>query len=190
LVKGILRIVLSGFVLSLGLTASMAQTPTASTDTKRRPFYLTAGGLVPFSGDAVKLGGVTYTSVALSYFPTGSTTPALNASGHRLGFRVDYARGQSSNGEVSSVGISPVYQRAGGTLRGNRVLYGASLGLFNTRARNSETDETKSGYGLGGRLFAGMEFTNNVLLEVSLNEFPAAMGARPRGIGVQIGTRF
>ncbi len=177
-------------VLSFGVTASMAQAPASSPDTRHRPFNLTVGGLIPFSGDAVKLGGVVYTGVGLSYFPTRSAIPAKMASGSRLGLRADYVRGQSSIGEVTSAGISPVYQRVAGTFRGNRLIYGLGLGLFHTHVRDSEMKTSDNSVGLGGRLSAGMEFSNNILVDLSYSELPGALGAHPRGFALQIGTRF
>jgi hypothetical protein len=182
LVKSILRSLLCGFAATAALTPCFAQPP-APTPTVReipRPFSLTAGGFIPFSGEAVTLGSATYLSISFSYIPVRSN----------LGVRADLFRGQSNNGELNAYGIGPAYQVTAGRFRGNKMHYGASVGFFGAHGRQVEPRRSDSTTGIGGRLYGGMVFRETIVVELSYCDFPGAFDTRPRGFALQIGTRF
>lgn len=180
MVRDTVRVLLSGIALSLALTPSFAQSSTPLTVEPHKRFALTASGFIPFSGKAVTLGGPTYTGIAFSYSPSSTG----------LGLRADYYRGQSTRGEVSLAGISPTYQVNGARLRGNQLHYGIGLGFFSSYAKDTEAEESASGFGLGGRVYVGMKFTSNILAEISYTDLPGKLGTHPRGFALNLGTRF
>lgn len=180
-------VVATGMLLSVGAAHAQATAPVTN------PWSIKLGALFPTNDRASDNGGNTQFSAGLDY-AFGKTTqnnPILPS------VYLDYNGGSRNGGHVDTYGLGVAVRAyanspAGANRQAVSPYVGAGIGVYNTDAKNNTSFYTRSGNNtsLGGKVFAGLEFTGDYFVEVNYQWLPSEAGINPDGVGLQVGARF
>ena len=109
-----------------------------------------------------------------------------------FGWFFDALTGSRAGTRVKSFGLGGVVRLTSTPLKEaqgalNRWYYGAGMGLYATRVEGARST---TGIGLGSRFFAGKDFTDGSLIELSYSYRPGTQGVHPSGLALGLGRRF
>jgi len=172
-----------GLAIATTLCATDAWASTTSSSTpalQQNALTLRLGALFPSAETAKDFGGSTQFGIGLDY--TLNATSGVNPGATNAYF--DYLTGSHGSGYIHSGGIGLAYRTIGQTY------FGAGVGVYNTSVHSTITDDSASRTGAGGRVFAGFGLGDRASLELDYHVVPAALGANPSGLGLQIGIRL
>ncbi|HEX5323609.1 MAG TPA: hypothetical protein VFW40_07470 [Capsulimonadaceae bacterium] len=178
----------ASLLLCIGV-AAQAQT----TVPVQHPLSVKVGALFPTNSAATHSGGSAQISAGLDY-AFGKTTqenPALPS------IYLDYNGGSHDGGHVNTYGAGIAVRGYGSkpgaaTTSGVSPYFGAGVGVYHSDIKNTRDAVVQSGSttSIGGKIFAGVEFSQNYFIEANYQFLPSKAGVNPSGVGVQIGARF
>ncbi len=177
-------------VLALSAVGSAQAAPVVGTAPVQHPLTVKLGVALPTSSAARNLEGSTAFSAGVDY-AVGKTTEA-NPTLPSVYF--DYNGGSKNSGHIYNYGLGVAIRAyatkpSGNVATGSSFYYGAGVGVY--RAEGKDTiGNTANKTGLGGKVLAGVEFSGNLLAEVSYNFTPKLSGTNTNTVGVQLGYRF
>lgn len=160
----------------------------------QHPLSIKLGALFPTSNSGSDNGGSAQISAGADY-AIGKTTqnnPALPS------VYFDYNGGSRRGGHVNTYGLGlaiRAYANApsGANRQAVSPYYGAGIGVYHVDVKDARyAPYTRSGQttSVGGKIFAGLEFSGDYFVEANYQFLPSKAGVNPSGVGVQIGVRF
>lgn len=178
------------FVLPLALGALVLGAMVgAKADPVQKPWSVQVGASWPGNGQAKHDEGSTVVNAGLDYAiaKTGTSAPALPS------IYFDYAGGSDHGGSLNSYGVGVAVRAygtnpAGNTSIGMSPYYGAGVGAYWTQDKDNGTSKTDAN--IGGKIFAGLEFSGSYFVQVGYDWLPKSQGADPSNLGVDVGLRF
>lgn len=160
---------------------SFASVAHADTATPATPTSIRLGAFFPSNGSDKTLGGKTQIAVGIGY-----ALPTTVSSGQAaLGVYFDYNGGNKNGGKVQVLGLG-VDART--IAVGTAPYFGAGLGVYSAKVNDTLTSSTKTG--IGGKVFAGVNFSPTFFGEVDYRLTPKTNGVETSGFVAQVGTRF
>ena len=176
-------------ILALAVATIAATTAAVKADPVEKPWTVKLGAGWPTQGQAKNDGGSTEFAAGVDYAPekTTANNPALGS------VYADYIGGTKSGGHLYSYGIGVAAKAYGTTPSGNTQTgaspyYGAGVGIYHTDDKDAGVSSNRTN--LGAKLFAGLEFSGNYLVEVGYHFLPKANGADPSAFIASVGLRF
>jgi hypothetical protein len=169
---------------AFGLSALGAQAQSENNSNKL-PLTLKIGGFLPSDSGARHFGDSTQLSgggeIALSGNETNTAIAYVDAQGakHNGGHVYSYGIGlgvRSNAPQSFSKGVTPYG--------------GAGLGFYTADVDQGSGNPSERKGGLGGKLFGGLQFGNNVIAELNYQWVPTAAQINGSGFGFQIGLRL
>lgn len=167
---------------AFGLSALGAQ---AQSENNKLPLTLKIGGFLPSDSGARHYGDSTQLS--------GGAEIALSSNETNTGIAYFDAQGANHNGgHVDSYGIGlGVRSNAPESFSKGVTPYGgAGLGFYIADVDQGSGNPSERKSGLGGKLFGGLQFGNNVIAEINYQWVPTATHINGSGFGFQIGLRL
>ena len=189
------RISFAGALAAVGLLTAMiggvagAQILGQPSQPVDNPLSVKVGMLFPTSGTDSHNGGTPQFSAGLDY--AIAKTSAENPSLPSVYF--DYAGGSKNGGHINTYGFGVAIRSYGNvpdakTKSGSPYL-GAGIGAYEESAKNG-TSNSVSKLNIGGKVFAGDEFSGGFFVEANYQILSGIGGVTPSGFGVQVGMRF
>jgi len=182
----ILGLLAGGLFVSSG--AAKAQTTTVPV---QNPWAVKIGALFPTNSSGSRNGGSAQLSVGADY--SFEKTTAENPTIPEVYF--DYNGGSRNGGHVDTyalgIGLRAYGNHpAGANQQGVSPYVGLGIGAYYTDLKNGTTGRSGTSTDIGGKIFAGLDFTSNWFAEVNYQFIPSHDGVNPSGIGLQVGARF
>ena len=175
--------VLSAVFIGLSVTSAQAQ----ATEPVQKPITIKLGGYFPTAGSGRDAGGSGQFSAGLDY------AFAKTASGNPLlpSVYFDYQGGSHSGGHSDVFGLGVAARDYVGTPSLGKVspYVGVGIGIYDEQLKRNGTGSSNNG-SIGGKLFAGVEFSQSFLVEVNYQILENHNGVNPDGFGAQLGYRF
>jgi len=176
-----------GLILCAGVAQAQTTVPV------QHPLSIKVGALFPSNSDATHNAGTADISAGVDY-AFGKTTqenPALPS------IYADYNGGSHNGGHVNTYGVGVAvrgYANKPGAANSSGVspYIGAGVGVYHSDIKNTRPAVAVSGSttSVGGKVFAGLEFSQNYFIEANYQFLPSKVGVNPSGVGLQIGARF
>lgn len=158
-----------------------------ATEPVQKPITIKLGGYFPTAGSGRDAGGSSQFSAGLDYAltKTASSNPVLPS------LYFDYQGGSRNGGHADVYGLGVAVRDYVGSPSLGRVspYVGAGLGIYDEQLKRNGTGSSNNG-SFGGKLFAGVEFSQSFLVEVNYQILENHNGVNPDGFGAQLGYRF
>ena len=170
-------------LLALGVASA------AKADQLQKPWSIQVGATWPWQSQAQNDEGKTTLNAGVDY--------AFNKSGRRTptvsGAYFDYSGGSNNSNYLYTYGVGVDLRTyagrpAGDNASGATPYYGAGIGVYSINDKDSGTSDNS--VSVGGKIFAGLEFTGSYYAEVGVQFLPSSNGADPSNLGVDVGLRF
>ena len=178
---------IGGLLLCVGIAQAQTTVPV------QHPLSIKLGALIPTNSAATHNGGSAQISGGVDY-AVGKTTqdnptiPSVYA---------DYNGGSRNGGHVNTYGAGVAVRGYGNkpgaaNSTGTSPYIGAGIGVYHSDIKNTQNGAVRSGNttSIGGKVFAGLEFSQNYFVEANYQFLPSKVGVNPSGVGLQIGARF
>ena len=177
-----LSALLGGALVSIAAGAQ-AQT----TQPVQKPITIKLGVYIPTSSSGRDAGGNGQFTIGADYAlaKTVSANPLLPS------VYFDYEGGNRHGGrsDVYGLGIAARYYSGRPALARVSPYLGVGLGIYDADLRRSGQG-SGSTVSVGGKVLAGVEFSQSFLVEANYQFLPKHNGVNPDGLGVQVGYRF
>lgn len=178
---------LLGGVLIAGLLVPGAHAQTPAVLPVQKPITLKLGVYIPTSSSGRDAGGNGQFSLGADY--ALAKTVAANPLLPSVYF--DYEGGSRHGGRANiyGLGVAARYYSGRPALARVSPYLGIGLGVYDADLRRSGQGGGNT-VSIGGKVLAGVEFSQSFLVEANYQFLPKHNGINPDGLGVQLGYRF
>ncbi len=167
--------------------AQIVQTPTQPV---QKPISVKVGAFFPTQSSGRNQGGSTRISASLDYalIKTAQNNPTLSS------IYLDYEGGSKHGGHADTYALGVAvrtYTNTPSAANGSRLspYVGAGIGAYDVDVKNQNSHSANK-VGFGGKVLAGLEFSQAYFVEANYQFVPQQRGVNPSGFGLQVGARF